>query len=46
MRDLLLEHRAPATPVVIGRDVGGAGERITVTPWPRWTSSRSTCARW
>jgi precorrin-2 C20-methyltransferase/precorrin-3B C17-methyltransferase len=30
-RDLLLEHRAPTTPVVIGRDVGGAGESITVT---------------
>ena len=30
-RDLLLEHRAPETPVVLGRDVGGAGERITVT---------------
>jgi precorrin-2 C20-methyltransferase/precorrin-3B C17-methyltransferase len=30
-RDLLLEHRAPDTPVVLGRDVGGAGERLTVT---------------
>lgn len=30
-RDVLLEHRAPDTPVVLGRDVGGAGERITVT---------------
>ncbi|MEV4247470.1 precorrin-2 C(20)-methyltransferase [Streptosporangium canum] len=30
-RDLLLEHRAPETPVVIGRDVGGAGESMTVT---------------
>jgi precorrin-2 C20-methyltransferase / precorrin-3B C17-methyltransferase len=30
-RDLLLEHRAPDTPVVLGRDVGGAGERVTVT---------------
>ncbi|WP_433236633.1 precorrin-2 C(20)-methyltransferase [Streptosporangium sp. CA-135522] len=30
-RDLLLEHRAPQTPVVIGRDVGGAGESMTVT---------------
>ncbi|MEU7989958.1 precorrin-2 C(20)-methyltransferase [Streptosporangium canum] len=30
-RDLLLEHRAPQTPVVIGRDVGGAGESVTVT---------------
>ncbi|WBQ07381.1 precorrin-2 C(20)-methyltransferase [Kribbella sp. CA-293567] len=30
-RDLLLEHRAPTTPVVIGRDVGGPAESITVT---------------
>jgi precorrin-2 C20-methyltransferase/precorrin-3B C17-methyltransferase len=30
-RDLLLEHRAPDTPVVVGRDVGGPGERVTVT---------------
>ena len=30
-RDLLLEHRGPDTPVVLGRDVGGPGERITVT---------------
>jgi precorrin-2 C20-methyltransferase / precorrin-3B C17-methyltransferase len=30
-RDVLLEHRAPDTPVVIGRDVGGPGERVTVT---------------
>ncbi|GHE44788.1 precorrin-3B C(17)-methyltransferase [Streptosporangium violaceochromogenes] len=30
-RDLLLEHREPRTPVVIGRDVGGAGESVTVT---------------
>jgi precorrin-2 C20-methyltransferase/precorrin-3B C17-methyltransferase len=30
-RDLLLEHCAPDTPVVLGRDVGGAGERVTVT---------------
>nr|WP_055504192.1 precorrin-2 C(20)-methyltransferase [Nonomuraea pusilla] len=30
-RDLLLEHRDPATPVVIGRDVGGSGESLTVT---------------
>ncbi|GAA3672285.1 precorrin-2 C(20)-methyltransferase [Nonomuraea antimicrobica] len=30
-RDLLLEHRAPATPVVIGRDVGGPEESVTVT---------------
>ncbi|MGQ0844839.1 MAG: precorrin-2 C(20)-methyltransferase [Sporichthyaceae bacterium] len=30
-RDLLLEHRGPDTPVVIGRDVGGAAERVTTT---------------
>lgn len=30
-RDLLLEHRAPTTPVIVGRDVGGASESITVT---------------
>ncbi|MQY04734.1 precorrin-3B C(17)-methyltransferase [Actinomadura macrotermitis] len=29
-RDLLLEHRDPDTPVVLGRDVGGAGERVRV----------------
>ncbi|XVQ81879.1 precorrin-2 C(20)-methyltransferase [Microbispora siamensis] len=30
-RDLLLEHRDPATPVVVGRDVGGAQESVMVT---------------
>ncbi|MEV1293580.1 precorrin-2 C(20)-methyltransferase [Pseudonocardia sp. NPDC049635] len=30
-RDVLLEHRSPDTPVVLGRDVGGSGQRITVT---------------
>jgi precorrin-2 C20-methyltransferase/precorrin-3B C17-methyltransferase len=30
MRDLLLAHRNPGTPVVIGRDVSGPGERVTV----------------
>ncbi|MCF6473809.1 precorrin-2 C(20)-methyltransferase [Nonomuraea sp. MG754425] len=30
-RDLLLEHRDAATPVVIGRDVGGPEESVTVT---------------
>ncbi|WP_371404002.1 precorrin-2 C(20)-methyltransferase [Kribbella sp. NBC_00662] len=30
-RDLLLEHRSPGTPVVVGRDVGGPEEAITVT---------------
>lgn len=27
-RDLLLEHRAPDTPVVMARDVGGPTERV------------------
>lgn len=30
MRDLLLEHRDPATPVVIGRDVSGPQESVRV----------------
>jgi len=30
MRDLLLAHRDPGTPVVIGRDISGSGERVTV----------------
>jgi precorrin-2 C20-methyltransferase/precorrin-3B C17-methyltransferase len=30
-RDLLLEHRDPATPLVVGRDVGGPEEEIRVT---------------
>ncbi|MFI6599659.1 precorrin-3B C(17)-methyltransferase [Nonomuraea sp. NPDC050536] len=30
-RDLLLEHRDPDTPVVVGRDVGGPEESLTVT---------------
>jgi precorrin-2 C20-methyltransferase/precorrin-3B C17-methyltransferase len=30
MRDLLLQHRAPDTPVVVGRDVGGPEEEIRV----------------
>jgi precorrin-2 C20-methyltransferase/precorrin-3B C17-methyltransferase len=29
-RDLLLEHRSPDTPVVVGRDVGGATESMRV----------------
>nr|WP_203610573.1 precorrin-2 C(20)-methyltransferase [Streptomyces sp. SID8111] len=29
-RELLLEHRAPDTPVVVARDVGGPGERVRV----------------
>ncbi|HEY5855002.1 MAG TPA: precorrin-3B C(17)-methyltransferase [Aldersonia sp.] len=30
MRDLLLEHRDPATPVIVGRDVGGPHESVDV----------------
>ena len=30
MRDLLLEHRDPGTPVVIGRDVSGPREEVKV----------------
>ncbi|WP_422747238.1 precorrin-2 C(20)-methyltransferase [Mycobacterium sp. WMMD1722] len=30
MRDLLLEHRDPGTPVIVGRDVSGPREQITV----------------
>jgi precorrin-2 C20-methyltransferase / precorrin-3B C17-methyltransferase len=30
MRDLLLAHREPDTPVVIGRDVSGPGEHVAV----------------
>ncbi|GAA5052748.1 precorrin-2 C(20)-methyltransferase [Nocardia callitridis] len=30
MRDLLLEHRKPDTPVVVGRDVGGPTESVRV----------------
>ncbi|HVQ97258.1 MAG TPA: precorrin-2 C(20)-methyltransferase [Mycobacterium sp.] len=30
MRDLLLAHRDPGTPVVIGRDVSGPAEQVTV----------------
>ncbi|MEV0291967.1 precorrin-2 C(20)-methyltransferase [Nocardia sp. NPDC050710] len=30
MRDILLEHRKPDTPVVIGRDVGGPTESVRV----------------
>jgi precorrin-2 C20-methyltransferase/precorrin-3B C17-methyltransferase len=30
MRDLLLEHREPGTPVVIGRDVSGPRESVRV----------------
>ncbi|MFI7546668.1 precorrin-2 C(20)-methyltransferase [Actinoplanes sp. NPDC049599] len=30
-RELLLRHRSPATPVVVGRDVGGPEEAVRVT---------------
>ncbi|MDI3313917.1 MAG: precorrin-2 C(20)-methyltransferase [Mycobacterium sp.] len=30
MREVLLAHRNPGTPVVIGRDVSGPGEKVTV----------------
>lgn len=30
-REVLLRHRAPATPVVMARDVGGDGEHVEVT---------------
>jgi precorrin-2 C20-methyltransferase / precorrin-3B C17-methyltransferase len=30
-REILLGHRDPATPVVVGRDVGGAAEHVRVT---------------
>ncbi len=30
MKDLVLEHRSPETPVVIGRDVAGAEESVRV----------------
>nr|BFD81188.1 precorrin-2 C(20)-methyltransferase [Streptomyces sp. Xyl84] len=29
-REVLLEHRAPDTPVVVARDVGGPGERVRI----------------
>ncbi|MFF8950741.1 precorrin-2 C(20)-methyltransferase [Streptomyces sp. NPDC014940] len=29
-QELLLEHRAPETPVVVARDVGGPGERVRI----------------
>ncbi|MBQ0864683.1 precorrin-2 C(20)-methyltransferase [Streptomyces sp. RK75] len=31
-REVLLEHRAPDTPVVLARDVGGDGERVRTVP--------------
>ncbi|WP_280435451.1 precorrin-2 C(20)-methyltransferase [Nocardia carnea] len=32
MKDILLDHRAPETPVVLGRDVGGPRESVRVVP--------------
>jgi precorrin-2 C20-methyltransferase/precorrin-3B C17-methyltransferase len=31
VRDLVLQHRPPGTPVVVGRNVGRAGEQVSVT---------------
>jgi precorrin-2 C20-methyltransferase/precorrin-3B C17-methyltransferase len=31
VRDLVLRHRPPVTPVVVGRNVGRAGEQVNVT---------------
>ena len=31
VRDLVLRHRRPATPVVVGRSVGRAGEEVSIT---------------
>jgi len=30
-RSILLRHRAPGTPVILARDLGGADEHVTVT---------------
>ena len=43
MRDLLLEHRDPGTPVVIGRDVSGPARRSRWSGWPNWIPRTSTC---
>ena len=39
-RDLLLEHRSPETPVVIGRDVGGPEESVAVTTLGKLNAKR------
>ena len=44
--DLLRRHRAPATPVVLGRDVGRPDERVLVTTLARSDPIRWTCAPW
>jgi precorrin-2 C20-methyltransferase / precorrin-3B C17-methyltransferase len=31
IRDLVLQHRSPDTPVVVGRGIGRAGEQLTIT---------------
>jgi precorrin-2 C20-methyltransferase/precorrin-3B C17-methyltransferase len=31
VRDLILRHRLPATPLVVGRSVGRAGEQVSIT---------------
>ena len=32
MKDLLLEHRSPETPVIVGRDVAGPEESVRIVP--------------
>lgn len=32
MKELLLEHRSPATPVIVGRDVAGPQESVRIVP--------------
>jgi precorrin-2 C20-methyltransferase/precorrin-3B C17-methyltransferase len=44
MRDLLLAHRDPGTPVVIGRDVSDRANRFGWCGWPTSTRPRWTCA--
>ena len=44
MRDLLLEHREPGTPVVIGRDISGPHESVKVVRLASWIRPMSTCA--
>ena len=46
VRDLMLRHRDPATPVVLGHGVGRAGERVTVTTLAASTRPTWTCPRW
>ena len=41
-RQILLEYRDPATPVVVGRDVGRPGESSVTAPSPSSTPAPST----